>query len=52
MNEHDDCPECGEEMDTNCMGREYCPMCNGPCPYCSDDNEAREVREKHEMEGE
>jgi hypothetical protein len=30
------CEECGEELDTDCQGRQRCPNCDGPCPDCSD----------------
>ena len=30
------CDECGEELDTDCMGSDRCPVCDGPCPCCSD----------------
>lgn len=29
------CPECGEEMDTDCMGQQRCTVCH-PCPHCAD----------------
>lgn len=29
------CPDCGEEMDTDCQGMERCTMCH-PCPHCDD----------------
>ncbi len=40
--EDDDAPEardyceCGEEMDSDCMGRARCPICDDPCPHCHD----------------
>ena len=32
----DTCPDCGEEYDTDCMGQQRCPTCDGPCPHCND----------------
>jgi hypothetical protein len=36
MNEY--CEDCGEEMDHDCMGNDRCPVCDPPCPHCSDDD--------------
>jgi len=30
------CEDCGEELDTDCQGRQRCPNCDEPCPDCSD----------------
>lgn len=27
---------CGEELDKDCEGNFRCPICDGPCPCCSD----------------
>jgi hypothetical protein len=34
--EGDYCPNCGEETDTDCWGSPQCPICDPPCPGCSD----------------
>ena len=31
----DEC-ECGEPLDTDCMGNTRCPICDPPCPHCYD----------------
>ena len=28
--------KCGEPLDKDCQGRMRCPVCDGPCPDCSD----------------
>ena len=28
--------DCGELLDQDCMGNPRCPVCDGPCPCCSD----------------
>lgn len=28
------CPDCDDEMDTDCNGNARCPTCDGPCPCC------------------
>jgi hypothetical protein len=27
--------ECGELLDRNCLGNDWCPDCEGPCPGCA-----------------